>query len=70
MAWNTQKIQAIFDLPDHRRPGIRLEDIASVGPVATSHINFRGVLHFPLEEFAEPVMHAGAPVPAVPGAAG
>lgn len=33
-----------------------MEEIAAVGPVATSHINFRGVLHFPIEEFSEPIL--------------
>ena len=66
MAWNTQKIQKLMDLPDHRRADIRLEDLAAVGPVATRHINFRGVLHFPLEEFAEPVLRAPVKVPAMP----
>ena len=66
MAWNTQKIQQLIDQPDRRSPIIRFEDIAGVGPVATRHINFRGVLHFPLEEFAEPVMRAPIRVPAAP----
>ena len=65
-AWNTQKIQKLMDLPDHRRPDIRLEDLAAVGPVATRLINFRGVLHFPLEEFAEPVLRTTVKVPATP----
>jgi len=66
MGWNTHKIQELIDLPSHRRPDIRLDDIAAAGPVATRHINFRGVLHFPLEEFAEPVMRAPVRVPAMP----
>lgn len=66
MAWNTQKIQQMIDLPKYRRPDIRLEDLATVGPVATRHINFRGVLHFPLEEFAGPVLRQPIGVPATP----
>jgi hypothetical protein len=66
MGWNTHKIQAMMDLPDHRRPDIGLDDIATVGPVATRHINCRGVLHFPLEEFAEPVLRTPVRVPATP----
>jgi TnpA family transposase len=66
MAWNTQKIQELMDLPEHRRPDIRLDDIAMVGPVATRHINFKGILHFPMEEFAEPVLRAPVRVPAMP----
>ena len=64
MGWNTQKIQQMMDLPAHRRPDFHLADIAAIGPVATRHINFRGVLHFPLEEFAEPVLRAPVRVPA------
>jgi hypothetical protein len=30
MAWNTQKIQKLMDLPDHRRADNRLEDLAAV----------------------------------------
>lgn len=66
MSWNTHKIQELMDLPAHRRPDLRLDDMAAAGPVATRHINFRGVLHFPLEEFAEPVMRAPVRVPAMP----
>lgn len=66
MAWNTHKIQALLDLPEHRRADILDEDIVAVGPVATRHINFRGVLHFPLAEFAEPVLRAPVRVPAMP----
>ena len=63
MGWNTQKIQQMMDLPAHRRPDFHLADIAAIGPVATRHINFRGVLHFPLDEFAEPVLRAPVRVP-------
>ena len=66
MSPDTQKIQQLIDQPDRRRPAIRLEDFAGIGPVATRHINFRGVLHFPLEEFAETVMRAPIRVPAAP----
>ena len=66
MAWNTHKIQEMIDAPDHRRADILLDDIATIGPVGTRHINFRGVLHFPLEEFAEPVLRAPVRVPAKP----
>ena len=66
MVWNTQKIQNLMDLPDHRRADLRLEDLAAVGPVAKRPSNFRGVPHFPLEEFAEPVTRAPVIVPATP----
>ncbi len=56
MAWNTQQLQAMANLPADRRPDISVSDIAAAGPVATSHINFRGVLKFPLEELAESIL--------------
>jgi hypothetical protein len=37
-----------------------------MGPVATRHINFRGVLNFPIEEYAEPVLRPPVRVPATP----
>jgi hypothetical protein len=54
----------MIDLPECRRPDIHLADFAAIGPVATRHINFRGVLRFPLDEFAEPVSRAPIRVPA------
>jgi hypothetical protein len=67
MAWNTAKIQSIVDLPWHQRRDIELDALASVGPVGLSHINFRGVLHFPVEEFAGPILHSAVAVPVSPG---
>jgi len=64
MGWNTQKIQQMLDSPDAMPIGVPEAEIAAIGPVATSHINFRGVLHFPLEELGEPVLCAPVPVPA------
>lgn len=63
MGWNTQKIPQLIDLPAHRRPGIHLSDIVAIGPVATRHINFTGVLNFPLEEWVEPVLRAPVRAP-------
>lgn len=56
MAWNTQALQAMVNLPAHKRPDITSADLASAGPVATGHINFRGVLHFPVEKLGEPIL--------------
>ena len=56
MAWNTQKLQQLADLAAHRRPTLSVEDLAAIGPVATSHINFHGILHFPLKELGEPIL--------------
>ena len=64
MAWNTQKLQELVDKPDRHNPVIGMDDISLVDPVATSHINFRGVLNFPIEEFSEPILRAPVAVPA------
>ena len=48
MAWNTKILQAMLNQSTHRHPDLSNADLAAVGPVATSHINFRGVLHFPV----------------------
>ena len=51
MAWNTQRLQQVVDrmVREGGRPD--LDALGQIGPVATSHINFRGVLHFPVTEF-------------------
>ena len=66
MAWNTQKIQEMVDKPNRLLPRLGMDEIAMACPVATSHINFRGVLHFPMEEFGEPILRPPVAVPAAP----
>ena len=56
MVWNTQKLQGITDTPT-RTSGIQLSDLGQLGPMSTRHINFRGVFHFPISEFAGPILH-------------
>ena len=63
MAWNTQKIQELVDKPDRHWPIGAMKEITSVGPVATSHVNFSSVLNFPIEEFSEPDLRAPVDVP-------
>jgi len=60
MAWNTHKLQVLVDFSAWRKSAISQADIAAVGPVATSHINFRGVLHFPDDEYSEPILRPPA----------
>ncbi len=60
MAWNTHKLQTLADLPSWRKSSISQADIAAVGPVGTSHINFRGVLHFPDDKYSEPILRPPA----------
>ncbi len=55
MAWNTKKLHEMIDLPRNRRPDIMDSAIAEIGPVATSDVNHRGMLHFPLAEYREPI---------------
>ena len=55
MVWNTQKLQGITDTPT-RTSGIQLSDLGHLGPMSTRHINFRGVFHFPINEFAGPIL--------------
>jgi hypothetical protein len=56
MAWNTYRMQAIADRPTSRLAVIGLDELVQLGPVSTRHINFRGVLHFPLEEYAQAII--------------
>lgn len=51
-----------------RFPSDRLnaQDNTAIGPVATSHINFRGTLHFPMEQLGEPILRAPVKVPVAP----
>ena len=56
MAWNTRQIQALAEKPNQRRPDVTDEDLTLVAPVATSHINFRGMFSFPFEELGEPIL--------------
>lgn len=63
MTRNTQKIQEFVDKPDRHNPVIGVSDISFVGLVATSHINFRGFLNFPIEEFTEPILRVPVAVP-------
>jgi len=51
MAWNTQRLQQLLDRRIREGEQLDLEALGQIGPVATSHINFRGVLHFPVAEF-------------------
>jgi hypothetical protein len=66
IAWNASKIQELMELPIHPCSGLSMDDIAAVRPVFTTHINFKGVLHFPLAEFAEPIPQAPVQIPATP----
>jgi TnpA family transposase len=53
MAWNTAKMQAIFDRWAQRRSGaIPPELIARCAPTRTEGLNMRGIFSFPIEQYA------------------
>ena len=53
MAWNTAKMQAIFDRWAVRRSGaIPPELIGRIAPTRTEGLNMRGIFSFPIEQYA------------------
>lgn len=60
MVWNTHNLQRIADRSGRYARPIDMADLAELGPVSTRHINFRGVLHFPLAEFEAPILGTSA----------
>ena len=62
MAWNTAKMQAIFDRWAQRRSGaIPPELIARIAPTRTEGINMRGVFRFPIEQYADQLLPSRLP---------
>ncbi len=53
IAWNTQRMQVTVDA--WRGKGQRLEDdwLRRMGPAHSAHVNFRGTLRFPIEQYRE-----------------
>ena len=57
MAWNTAKMQAIFDRWARRRNGaIPPESIARCAPTRTEGLNMRGIFRFPIELYLEQLL--------------
>ena len=57
MAWNTAKMQAIFDRWARRRNGeIPPELIARCAPTRTEGLNMRGIFRFPIELYLEQLL--------------
>ena len=57
MAWNTAKMQAIFDRWAQRRSGaIPPELIARIAPTRTEGLNMRGIFTFPIEQYADALL--------------
>jgi hypothetical protein len=62
MAWNTTKMQAIFERWALRRSGaIPPELIARIAPTRTEGINMRGVFRFPIEQYANQLLPSRGP---------
>jgi hypothetical protein len=61
MAWNTAKMQAIFDRWAKRRNGaIPPELIARCAPTRTEGLNMRGIFRFPIELYLEQLLPSWA----------
>jgi TnpA family transposase len=57
MAWNTAKMQAIFDRWAVRRSGaLPRELIGRIAPTRTEGLNMRGIFSFPIEQYAEALL--------------
>jgi TnpA family transposase len=57
MAWNTAKMQAIFDRWAVRRSGaLPPELIGRIAPTRTEGLNMRGIFSFPIEQYAEALL--------------
>ena len=61
MAWNTVKMQSIFDRWAQRRSGaIPPELIARCAPTRTEGLNMRGIFQFLIEQYADALMPSRA----------
>jgi hypothetical protein len=57
MAWNTAKMQAIFDRWAQRRSGaIPPELIARIARTRTEGLNMRGIFSFPIEQYSDALL--------------
>jgi TnpA family transposase len=62
MAWNTAKMQAIFDRWAQRRSGaVPPELIGRIAPTRTEGLNMRGLFSFPIERYAAILLPSWAP---------
>ncbi|CAI8694668.1 hypothetical protein EMIT0111MI5_270006 [Burkholderia sp. IT-111MI5] len=58
IAWNTQRMQATGD--GWRRKGRRVDDewLRRMGPAHFAHVNFRGALSFPIDQYGDVLLEA------------
>ncbi|MFM0515536.1 Tn3 family transposase, partial [Paraburkholderia sp. RL17-373-BIF-A] len=60
IAWNTQRMQTTLD--DWQRKGQGIDDdwLQRLGPAHFAHVNFRGTLSFPVEQYRDMLLDAAA----------
>ncbi|KVD74295.1 hypothetical protein WI89_11140 [Burkholderia ubonensis] len=58
IAWNTQRMQATVD--GWRRKGRQVDDewLRRMGPAHFAHVNFRGTLSFPIDQYSDVLLEA------------
>lgn len=59
IGWNTQRMQATVDA--WRGKGQRIDDdwLRRMGPAHFAHVNFRGILSFPIQQYQDALLEAG-----------
>ncbi len=62
MAWNTPRMQALIGGEAGLTRYLDPAQLIELGPLSRRHINFRGILQFPVEQFAEPIFRKEVPV--------
>jgi hypothetical protein len=60
IAWNTMKMQEVADQRRALKEPIPEEWLRRMGPVHFGHINFRGVISFDFEPFADSLLQRQA----------
>ncbi|TDG02544.1 Tn3 family transposase [Paraburkholderia guartelaensis] len=58
IAWNTQRMQATLDGWRSKGQGIGDDWLRRLGPAHFAHVNFRGVMSFPIERYREMLLDA------------
>jgi len=61
LAWNTLKMQSVVDNWRKQRHPIEDAWVRRMGPVHFGHVNFRGLLAFGVDRYADALLHRPAP---------
>jgi TnpA family transposase len=61
LAWNTLKMQSVVDNWRKQRHPIEDAWVRRMGPVHFGHVNFRGLIAFGVERYADALLHRPAP---------